>query len=260
LQQRKIGLVHRWLSVALGAFVLALAAPAFRHTLNERSSVLLGAASGLLALLAAREALPIGRTRAVGLVLGLTGLAALLHVAGTTLAWQAGDRALYRLALSARVVATAGVVFDAVAMLAALTWISTRDQRVNSWTTRICLVVAIAIVWGAWHGARDTAPLWQVVAHRALDRLLSFPPPYVWLPLRYLLEACAPLLGLVAVATRNQIPSVMASMALILVARPTTDVPLSAIAIALAALSIPLVSHDERSMWATVDGRLRPIT
>jgi hypothetical protein len=260
VQDRKATPVYRSLSVALGAGVLLLTAPALRHALNERASIVLGTVSGLLALVAAREALPVGRTRAVGLVLGITGLAALLHVTGSTLAWYAGERALYRLALSARWVATAGVAFDAVAVLGALTWISTRNRVINAWATRICLLVAMVIVWGAVRGARENAPLWQVVAHRALDRLLATPTPYVWLPLRHLLEATAPLLGLVAIATRRQIPSVMASIALVLVARPTTDVPLSALAIALAALSVTLAAHDDKSMWATVDGTLRPIT
>ena len=259
LADRKSGPVYRSLSVTLCAAVLVLAAPAFRQTLSERSSIVLGALSGLLALVAAREALPIGRTRAAGLVLGLTGLAALLHVTATTLAWQAGERALYRLAISARALATAGVVLDALAVLAALTWISTRDGKLNAWTTRICVVLAMVVVWGAARGARESAPLWQVVARRALDRLLAPPTPYVWLPLRHLIEASAPLLALVAVSTRRQIPSVMGSMALVLVARPTTDVPLSALAIAVAALSIPLAAHDDRSMWVTVDGKLRPV-
>jgi hypothetical protein len=260
LQERRCGRLHRSVSLALGAGVLLLAAPSLRHALSERESIVLGATSGLLALIAAREALPVGRTRAVGLVLGMTGLAAVLHVAATSLAWYAGERALYRLALSARGLATAGVVFDTIAVLGALTWVSTRDRRLNTWTSRTCLLVAVFVVWAAARGVREAAPFWQLVAHRALDRLLSVPTPYVWLPLRLLLEATAPLLALVAIATRHQIPSVMGSMALILVARPTTDVPLSALAIALAALSIPLAAHDEKSMWAMIDGKLRPIT
>jgi hypothetical protein len=158
LHDHRLGRWHRSLSMALGAGVLFLTAPALRQTLSDRASIAMGTMSALLALVAARAALPVGRTRAVGLVLGMTGLAALSHIAATTLAWYAGDRALYRLALSARGLATASVVFDGLALLAALTWISTRDRKVNAWATRICLLVAMTIVWGAARGAGEAAP------------------------------------------------------------------------------------------------------
>ena len=259
LQERRLGRAYRPMAMALGAAVLFLTAPALRHTLTERASIVTGASSGLLALVAVPQALRVGRTRALGVVLAAAGMAALLHLGGTTIAWYAGERAMYRLAVVARGLATADVAFDALGIATALAWLRTRDSKVNAWTTRLVLVVAFVVAWGAARGGSEGSPFWQLLAHRSIERLLVSPGPYVWLPLRYLLEAIAPLLGVVAVATRRQIAPVMGSLALVLLARPSTDVPLSALALALAALSAALTARDDRSMWAVVDGQLRPI-
>jgi hypothetical protein len=70
--------------------------------------------------------------------------------------------------------------------------------------------------------------------------------------LRFLLEACAPLLGAAALTARGQMPAIAGSLALALVARPATDIPLSALALVLAALSAPLAAKDDRGMWAVL--------
>jgi hypothetical protein len=72
------------------------------------------------------------------------------------------------------------------------------------------------------------------------------------MPYRYVLETCAPLLGVAAVFTRGQMPAVIGALALALVARPATDVPLSALALTLAALTTPLAARDDRGMWAVL--------
>ena len=252
LRERRLSLAYRTIAMSLGMLVLLLVVPALAQNLSERANVVLAGASALLGLLAAREALMVPRTRALGAMLASASAAALLHVSAVMVAWYAGNQARYRLAVSARGMATASVIFDTLAMLVALAWLATRNKGRTGWATRGALLVACVVAWGAGRGAIDGAPIWEVVARRGIDRLLGPPAPYLWQPYLYLLEAMAPFLALVAVGVRRQIPAVTASFALILIARPSTDVPLSALAFVLAALAAPLAAHDDRGMWAVL--------
>jgi hypothetical protein len=81
---------------------------------------------------------------------------------------------------------------------------------------------------------------------------------YVWLPFRFVLEACAPLLAIAALTARGQMPAIAGAVALVLFARPSTDVPLSALALALAAISTPIASRDDRGMWAVLMANSHP--
>jgi hypothetical protein len=157
------------------------------------------------------------------------------------------------MAVFARTLATSSVFFDTLALLVAFAWLATRPQKSTAWAARAALFVGCVIAWGAVRAAeRDGGPLWEMVAYRAIERLLPPPSPYVWPPYRFVLETCAPLLAITAVFARGQIPAITGSIALVLVARPSTDVPLSALALTLAALSSPIAARDDRGMWAVL--------
>jgi hypothetical protein len=216
-------------------------------------------ASGILALLASSEIIAIPRTRALGVLLVAAGLAALLHLGASLSAWYAGERALYRVATFARVLATGSVFFDTLTLLVAFAWLSTRTQRSAVWGARIALFIGFVLVYGAFRsGGRETSQIWELVTYRAVDRLLSVPDPYVWHPYRFILEICAPLLAIAALAARGQMPAISGAFALALLARPATDVPLSALALTLASLSAPLAARDDRGMWAVLMANSRP--
>ncbi|MET0591413.1 MAG: hypothetical protein ABW133_01855 [Polyangiaceae bacterium] len=252
-RERRFRVAYRVGAMVFGIVVISLVAPAFREPLPERASIVAARARARAALLASVAALGVPRTRALGVLLATAGLAALLHLGATVTAWYAGENALYRMATLARVLATGSVLFDTIALLTAFAWLTTRTQPVTVWGARIALFTACVLAAGAARGGpHDGAPLWQVVTYRAVERLLSPPPPFVWVPYRYALETCAPLLALVAVTARGQIPAVIGALTLVLVARPTTDVPLSALALTLAALSTPLAARDDRGMWAVL--------
>ncbi|HKQ68099.1 MAG TPA: hypothetical protein VJT73_02105 [Polyangiaceae bacterium] len=257
LRERRLGFSYRIGAVVTGVCVVMLLGPAFREPLPERASIAAALASSVLAIMASREAIAVPRTRALGVLLAAAGGAALLHLAGGVLAWYAGEHALYRLAIFARVLATASVFFDTLALLTAFAWLMTRNRLTTVWTARIALFVAFVLAWGAARAVRDAAPLWQLVTYRALERLLPMPDPYVWISYRYALETCSPLLALAAITARGQIPAVAAAFALALIARPTTDVPLSALALTVAALSSALTARDERGMWAVLMANAR---
>jgi hypothetical protein len=252
MRDRRFGSVYRSIATGLGSCVVLVVLPALLRNLPERASLVAAAASGLLALVAAREALFVPRTRALGVVLAACGLAALLHLSSAWLVAYAGERGLYRLVVVARGLATAAVGVDSLGLVTALAWLATRNRGLVSWGTRAALVVACVLTWGALQGGQDGGPLWELVAHRAVQRLLTLPQPYVWPPYRYLIEAFAPLLALVAIVVPRQIPAIMGALALVLLARPATDVPLAALAVTLASLSAPLAAKDDKGMWAVL--------
>jgi hypothetical protein len=252
-REKRFNLVYRVAATVLGLIVVSLVAPAFREPLPERASIVVALASGLAAVFASYEAMAVPRTRALGVLLATAGTAALLHLGATVLAWYAGEHALYRAATVARLLATASVLFDTIALLTGFAWLTTRTSAATVWGARAALFVACVLAWGAARGGpHEGSPLWQIVTYRAVERLLAPPPPYVWVPYRYVLETCAPLLGVVAVFTRGQMPAVIGALTLALITRPTTDVPLSALALTLAALSTPLAARDDRGMWAVL--------
>ncbi|HMJ54124.1 MAG TPA: hypothetical protein VK540_18715 [Polyangiaceae bacterium] len=252
-REKRFSLVYRVAATVLGLTVVSLVAPAFREPLPERANIVAALASGLVAVFASYEAMTVPRTRALGVLLVTAGTAALLHLGGTVLAWYAGEHALYRAAAVARLLATASVLFDTIALLTGFAWLTTRTSRTTVWGARVALFVACVLAWGAARGGpHDGSPLWQIVTYRAVERILAPPPPYVWIPYRYVLETCAPLLGVIAVFARGQMPAVIGALTLALIARPTTDVPLSALALTLAALSTPLAARDDRGMWAVL--------
>ncbi len=252
-RERKLTSAYRLTATVLGICIVSLVPPAFLDPLPERLSIVAGLASGLIAIVASREAIAIPRTRALGVLLFLAGVAALMHLVASVLAWYAGENARVALATFARLVATGSVVCDTLAVLTAFAWLATRSEKATVWTARAALFVSCTLAWGVARGAsREGGPLWQLVAYRGVDRLLALPAAYVWTPFRYALETSAPLLALAALTARAQIPAVTGAFALVLLARPTTDVPLCALALALAALATPLAARDDRGMWAVL--------
>ncbi len=252
-RERRFSQFYRVAATVLGVCIITLVAPAFREPLSERASIVGALASGALALMASREALAVPRTRALGVLLISASAAALVHLSANLLAWYAGERALYRLAIFARVLSTASVFFDTLTLLIAFAWLATRREKTTVWGARIALFVGCVLAWGAARGGgRESSQLWELVTFRAVDRLLLAPAPYVWQPYRIVLETSAPLLALAALAARGQMPAIAGSIALALLARPSTDVPLSALALTLAALSTPLAARDDRGMWAVL--------
>jgi hypothetical protein len=76
-REKRFGPVYRVAASVLGVCVISLVAPAFREPLPERWSIVAALASGIVALMASREAIAVPRTRALGVLLVSAGSAAL---------------------------------------------------------------------------------------------------------------------------------------------------------------------------------------
>jgi hypothetical protein len=245
----RLGRAYRGLALGLGIAVLLPLAPGLPGQLAARPLVLVATASAMLAVLAGRAALVTARTRALGAVLCCAGVAAALHLAALLVAHHAWEGNLYRAAGAARCLATAAMMADGLGLLVATSWLATRRRAMVSLPVLAAAAVALLVVWGAVRGGGEGATFWQVVAHRGLERMLPPPTPLVRPVVRYLPEALSLALAVVAVGVRGQIPAITGALALVLVARPATDVPLAALAVSVASLTAGLAARDDRALW-----------
>jgi len=252
LHAPKLSAFYRFTSVACAAPLVLVLGPACYRPVPPGANIAVAMGSATLAVLAAREAVRAPHTRALGVLLLTAGASAGLHVAASVLAWQAGERALYGLAVFARVLATASVVFDALTVFTAFAWLMTRQEKEAVWLARGAVFIACVVAWTAVGASNSYGGFWPSLASRLLTRQVTSPPAYVWAPLRYVLETSAPLLALAVLLVRRQVPALVGALALLLIARPATDVPLSAVSLALAALFGALASRDDRSLWAVL--------
>jgi hypothetical protein len=117
------------------------------------------------------------------------------------------------------------------------------------------LAVTLVVWWSARRGAEEGATVWQIVAHRGVERLLAPPAPYVTAHARWFFEILSLVLATVSLLVPRQIPEIAGALALVLLARPATDVPLAALALTLAALSTSLAARDDRAVWAVLPER-----
>jgi hypothetical protein len=154
------------------------------------------------------------------------------------LALEASDSAYASLFEVAQGGATAGLFLDVASTLVAAVWLA-RQRRQNLWWLSAALVAAAALAWVGFGGA-EAAP-WRVVVNRAFAALAAHPDPFVSAALRYFVEAWAVLLAAVALwAQRHNAlgPAIVFS----LLARASGDVPICAMLLLLAALSMALAS------------------
>lgn len=224
----------------------------------EMASVITVAATGVGVLAGAYVAARGPHTRAISAVLVALGFAALSRVAAWELARTASERAdLHAYALG-RALATAGVVFEAMADLAAVMWLSTRGKLTGQLGATAALVAAFVVMWGVSQGVHSGAAPWQAVLHTALADAPGVPPPYRVQALAIALVPASLLLALVAAGQPRQVSAVVAVMGLALVSRGAFDAPLRALCAVAAAQWVALSSRDERAMWRTlIDDRNR---
>jgi hypothetical protein len=247
LRDPRLPAAYRLLVVPAGAAVLALVVSSATHTLNAEVTLGLALCSAVLAAAAAPLALRAPATRAVGLVLALAATAALLHVLARLVALRASEHALASVFLLARSISTAAFVIDAASLIAAAVWLIARHWIRGLIVVAVLLVVAAIVSFGALHGSRYDAPLWQVLAGRALGEMVRHPTPLVLPVLRYLAEVSALLLAGAAALAPRRVPVIAAALSLTLLARSSTDVPLLALVMTVAALLAASVSRGLQS-------------
>jgi hypothetical protein len=246
LQTPALSLAFRLTFTALGGLALGLGAPSSGAVLAARLLGVLATATALMALLAAGQVLVHGPVRAAGLVLALLGTGALTRQGAWLLA-ASSTKAPAVFPVSARVVATAAFGLQALAVVVALVWLATRRGRPFGLGTSLAMAVSAALTSVAAVASGGQGGPWAAVLGAGLYHLLQTPAPLASLPLRYFVALLGPALAAVATLGRGRPASVRAALALMLVGGTDADVPLCALCLVVASLSLVLAAFDGES-------------
>ena len=238
----RLTLAYRVTSIAAGALVVALVTPALPIRLPDIGLWMTATASIVVAGVAANQALRAAPTRALGLVLSGLTVAAALHLA----ALQLANSPLTKTLLLSRGLATASMVLDGLALAVAFIWLSSRSKGRTNLSLLIALSLASTVFWLARQGGHAAETAAVVLARRVVTDLSWGPSSFFVPEVRQLLELASLALAGAALFVRTGANAIAAPLALVLVARPTVDVPLSATALTLAALTAALRAAGER--------------
>ena len=243
-------LATRIVVVAGSAFGVAMVTLSIQYRLPWGASVLLCVATALATLASGINALRAPHTRAVGVVLGILGIAALARLTAWEIATSAGDSPLQNehVLTASRAFVTAGVVLEGLAQLIAAAWLGTRSKAWGQLLSSIAILCAFVITWGVAQGA-SSGVLWQQVVRRALGDAMGNPPPFGLNAVAVFLASAGILLALVAAVQPGQVVVVVSVLSLALVSRGTFDVPLRALAALAASHWLTIAMGDDRAMW-----------
>ena len=238
--------------IAIAGLVIAFSGLGLRDRLPELLAVAVSAATAAAALAAATSAVRTPHTRALSGLLLAAAFASIARLGAWELARYASERASLSAYGVSRGLATAGVVFEAVGQLVAVTWLGTRTKLAGQVGAVVAVVLAVVLIYGVKEGLHSGAALWQSILHTALADAAGVPPPYALQSFAIFLVPCSLLLALVAASQPNEVVAVVAAFALALVSRGAFDAPLRALCGVAAAGWATLASADARAMWRTL--------
>ena len=248
-RRARLSIFARIASICGVGVVVALVIPSFVKRLPTGAGVALAVTASVVVLCGAAQGLRAAHTRAVAIVLGAFGAAAIVRVGAWELAVVAGEHASARLYDWARIVATAAVVLEALGQLAAAAWLGTRTRVLGQIMSSLAVGLAFVVTWGAAQGVHAGAAEWQSVLHTSLGEAAGTPPPYGLGAIATFLVPSAILFALVASLQMRQIPAVTGALALALVGRGAFDAPLRALAGTVAAVWLMLVMSEDEEIW-----------
>jgi hypothetical protein len=256
-------------SIGLGGAVVLvcfLASPR-RESLPDALVVLMSLSSIAFAILAGVSALKASFSRAAGLILILVGAGSLLRLIAVAIASQSRAAGGGRLVVVAGAVSTVGFLAGVVAVAIAAAWIASRSRKLASPGTLVPLALALFLTQRARFADGDDAGAFSVLVHRAVERLIARPLPLLPAAFQIFVAVLAPLLAIAAIASRPARgagaaalapPAIGAAIALALLMRDAADMPLGALALVIASLTVALAAHDERAVWEAIAPANRP--
>jgi hypothetical protein len=233
-----LGIGYRMVTVpaATAAAVLTMAATG-RVLEPELASALVVAALTTAAVSAA-VAIVTPATRAVGFALGLTALGGSFDFAGIRVAQLAIENVSPSAYKVASGLMTAGFAIEVLLVSLVFGWLSARRGL------RILALafasMSLVMVWGLVlrGAAQPDASAWQIVVARAVTSWLRAPSPLVPSAARLVLEAASTVGAIAALAVTRRAP-LAPLIALCLLARGSTDIPIPALLLVVAALAVP---------------------
>jgi hypothetical protein len=251
----KLPAALRFAAIIAGGFGVIVGLSASVIRVPGFSSAVLGAGAVLLAMGAAWDARRAPFARAFAVALGLFAVAGLMRLTTIGVAEIASARApaaAAGLVGIARGVATASFVFDALAVLVSMTVLAAGSKKLTSPLTLIALGLAFIATRQVLLADADDAGAATLLLRRAIERLMTRPEALVPLALRVFVSALAVLAALMALFAKSPAPALTGALSLALLSRGAPDVPLGAIALIIASLSIALAARDDRGVWAAI--------
>jgi hypothetical protein len=248
----RLPLPLRYGSLAAGGVVVFVTLSAAASRVNGPLSVLIGAASSALAIGAAWDALRVPFARPAAVTLGFIGLGGFARLGAVLLSAGGPSGPVDRFASVARGLSTVELALSGVAMMLALGFIASRTRKMTSPATIVSLGLALIVTRQALIGAADDAGELSVLLARASEALTLKPLPFGPAATRTFIAILSPILATALLTSRALMPALAGALALMFVARGAPDVPLCALALVIASISVTLASRDTRGFWATV--------
>ena len=250
--QGSLGVGYRMVVIpaATAASVLTMAATGRPLEPDHASALVIAALATAAASAALAMASP--ATRALGFALILSAVAGAWDLAGIRLSELAILNQSPRAYKAASVLMTLGFATEVVLVSLAFGWPSAR--RAGRALVLSLASLGLVMVWGwALRGAAQQggSPA-QIVIARAVTSWLRAPAPLVPSSARLVLEA-ASTVGAVAALLASRRAPLAALLALCLLARGATDIPIPALLLVVAALAVPT------SVGATLPPRRTPL-
>ena len=218
-------------------------------------SLILGIAGTLVALYATSVCVRPTRLRASGITLALVGAASMAQVAARLLALQASDAALPRQYVVARWLATFATVLDAGALILTAIWLTILWAR-SRYALLASLGIAVTLGEMSQRGARPQASFAEVLLSRSLAQLHREPSSLF----PRLFQDTQELFAILVVALllwmpRNVTPAQRLSVALVLLARSSPDIPLCSGLLVTGALGLSLLAVGPRAVESSVENQ-----
>ncbi len=259
LVERRLGIAFRAVALPAATAVAALTVAAAHDGLDPAMHNVLAIAC----LISAAVSVPFGllrsETRAVGLVLLLSLVSSSLSFSALALAVRASETVSPSGYTLAQAVATVGWLLKLATLSFTLLWLGRAKPPRMAALSVGCLLFGFALTLVAREGLESDASPWTVVVARTFDQLSRPPLPLIpWLARRIVAAAAGAAALLCLFDRRRGMHGALFTLSLI--GLGVVDVPLAALLLCTAALSLPLLAlRREREVPAAAPLRTDPV-
>jgi hypothetical protein len=249
----------RLAAIGLGGFVVLVSFSAARDRVPAFAALPVGLAAAIVAFggaLASRSA-PMAQpaARAVG-VLSVSSIVRLAAVVVATMA-PSGPAGAGAFGTAARVLATASLALDAIAIVLAMSFSTRRARALFDPATIVALALSLVATRLALGGEQEDAGAASVLFHRIAAGLLPHPHPYAPPALALFVAFLAPIIAGALLVRRGPVPALGGAVALALLARGAPEVPLAALGLLTSGLALALLGADPAAIWTALGSERR---
>ena len=258
-QDHRFTVSHRIVVTPAAATVIVLVIAACFDVLlgpyTPEISLILGIAGTLVAIHATGVSLRQIRLRASGIALLLVAAASVAQVSARLLALQASDAALPTQYVVARWLASLATMLDACALLLTAVWLVFRWTW-GRYAILAILGLALALSRVSLRGSRPSAGFAEVLLSRGLAQLHREPSSFFPALFQNAQELFAVLVvALLVWRPRNVPPEQRLSLAMVLLARSSPDIPLCSGLLVAGALGLSLLSVESDDVFSKADAQ-----